>query len=416
MSSSPVIATVLLLTVWMMGHFLAIGILIPKRGSALLFCICATICLLVGYVAKPASFDLPRYSIYFETGVAPWITEYGWKEGGWKEEDFHRREVDHPYFQHFPNSPGFVSLMKLSSQFLPHGPYLPRLIKERHIADSLVILVVSLGLVVLWLAISLMRAGKPPPTGVASSWWWTLTLMLGSVFFFVGSQNSIRQFLGTVFSILAMAAFLRASLLRASLGVLALFGAVLFHPWAPAFALLGVVFILARHRSETMTRIELARFVFNEYLVAFLLGIMGVIAIKVGVKLGVPYFTTYFNIDSSSEVYRSSALIKLGMLASILVVTDLVAGKVGSEWRFHPASFRKCFLLFLAPLAIYPEIFSRISMFYFAAEMIYLAWAFGHKLTRVQVSGVLVFGAYGLAFNCLNILLDRGWVEALFYG
>ena len=414
MSSGPVITIVLLLAVWMMGHFLSIGILIPKRGAALLFC--ATVCLLVGYAVKPATFDLPRYSIYFETGVAPWITEYGWKERGWKEEDFHRREVDHPYFQHFPNSPGFVFLMKLSGQFLPHGPYLPRLIKERHIADSLVILVVLLGLLVLWFAILLMCVGKPPPIGVAGSWWWTLTLMLGSVFFFVGSQNSIRQFLGTVLSILAMAAFLRVGLLRTLLGGLALFGAFMFHPWAPAFALLGVVFILARHMSETMTRIEATRLVFNEYLVAFLLGIMGVIAIKVGTKLGLPYFTTYFNIDSSAEVYRTSALTKLGILASILAVTDLVAGRSNSEWRYHPASFRRCFLFFLAPLVIYPEIFSRISMFYFAAEMLYLVWAFGHQLTRVRASGVLVFCAYGLALNCLNILLDRGWVETLFYG
>ncbi len=414
MSSGPVITIVLLLAVWMMGHFLSIGILIPKRGSALLFC--ATVCLLVGYAAKPATFDLPRYSIYFETGVAPWITEYEWKEGGWKEEDFDRREVDNPYFQHFLNSPGFVYLMKLSSQFLPHGPYLPRLVKDRHVADSLVILVLLLSLTVLWFAFVFMRVEAPPSRDLANSWWWTLTLMLGSVFFFVGSQNSLRQFIGTVFSIFAMATFLHVGLLRILLGVLALLGAFMFHPWAPAFTLLGVVFILVRHMSEAMNRTSVTRRFLNEHLVAFFLGIIGVISIKIGIKLCVPYFTTYFNIDSSSEIYRSSAPIKLGMLASILVVTDLVAGRVDSEWRFHPASFRRCFLLFLAPLVIYPEIFSRISMFYFAAEMIYLVWASGHRLTRVRASGVLVFCAYAIALNCLNILLDRGWVEALFYG
>ncbi len=367
-------------------------------------------------MAKPATFDLPRYSVYFETGVAPWITEYGWKEEGWKEEDLDQRELDHPYFQHFPNSPGFVYLMKLSSQVLPHGPYLPRLVKERHIADSLVILVAMVSLAALWFAITLMRAGKSLYIGVGSSWWWMLTLILGSVFFFVGSQNSIRQFLGTALSILAMAAFLRTDTLRTLLGMLALVGAFIFHPWAPVFALLGVFFVLARHISETMTRKKVTRFLFNEYLVAFLLGIVGVIVIKAGIKIDVPYFTTYFRIDSSLEIYRSSASIKLGIFTSVLVVTDLIAGRANSDWRYHPASFRRCFLLFLIPLVIYPEIFSRVSMFYFAAEMLYLVWAFGHQLKRVRVSGVSLFCAYGLAVNCLNILLDRGWREALLYG
>ncbi len=107
---------------------------------------------------------------------------------------------------------------------------------------------------------------------------------------------------------------------------------------------------------------------------------------------------------------------KLVLLILLLAVTDLVAGRAGSEWALHPASLRRCFLIFLAPLVVFPEIFSRISMFYFAAEMIYLVWASGHQDTRVKVSAVLVFCAYGIALNALNILLDRDWKGVLIYG
>lgn len=397
-----------------MGHFLSVGILLRRTGTMLL--LCATVCLLVVYVTKPATSDLPRYSIYFETGVAPWITGHYFKQEGWKLEDLNEKEKDELYFQHFPNSRGFVYLMKYASKILPHGSYLPRIISVRHVADSLVLLVALMSLALIVIAISLMRGEAQIEQSQAYYVILMLVIILGSVFFFVGSQNSIRQFLGTVFAILAMATFLRLSLLRFLLGASATLIAFLLHPWTPFFTILGLLFLLARHLSGTQVRNITSRFFLNEYIAAFVLGTMGVVAIKVGVKLGIPYFTTYFELDSSSEIYRSSASVKLALLTLSLAVTDLVAGNTGSEWKFHPASLRRCFLIFLVPLVVFPEIFSRISMFYFAAEMIYLVWASGHQDTRVKVSAVLVFCAYGIALNALNILLDREWKEILIYG
>jgi len=398
-----------LLALWICGHILLFGILF-KRTKHL--AVALSVILLAGvYATKPATFDLPRYSVYFETGVAPWITATNFKKEGWQLAELDERERNE-YGNFFPHSPAFNFLFDVARNVLPHGSYLPRIITERHIADSLVLLIVISSIVLLLIALALIRAPSQETDRTFYPYVLVIGVTLGSLFFFVGSQNALRQFIGTAMGVLAFAAYVRSKNLLTLIGALTSF---LFHPWSPLFLVLGVVTFESRRFFNKILAGKRASDFINEYVVAFLLGIGGVVLIKIGIKLGIPYFTTYFHIDTSGETYRTPALTKLILFAIMLVVTDLIAGTPKVNWYINPISLRRCFLILLAPMVIFPEIFSRLMMFYFAIEMIFIAWAMTHERKRVQLSGCVVFGSYALGLNALNILLDKGWRELLFY-
>ena len=399
----------LLLGLWILGHILVFGILFRKTKYFAV--ILSTILLVAIYVIKPATFDLPRYSVYFETGIPPWETTYPSKKEGWKLDELSETEQSEYYSNFFPHSPAFNFLLDVARDVLPHGSFLPRIITERHVADSLVLLVGILGLALLAVALTLLRSTSKESVSMLYSHGLAIVGVLGSLFFFVGSQNSLRQFLGSCFSVLALAAFVRSKHGLASASILFSF---LFHPWSPALAVFSVLFVKARQIIQAATVSERWKNLINEYLLAAVLSVVCIIWIKLGIKLGLPYFTTYFQIDTSDEIFRTAATVKLALVVTVLVITDILAGRPGKEWLFDPASLRRCFLILFAPLVIYPEIFSRLLMFYFAVEMIYLVWAFRHSKRRVQLSGCVTFLAYALALNALNILLDKGWKEALF--
>jgi hypothetical protein len=410
-SSAPI---ALLLGLWVGGHVLGVGIFLHKGQKY--FVLLASFCLLTVYVIKPATFDLPRYSVYFETGIAPWLTSTPWREDGWVEEDFTREEVDHLFFQHFRNSPSFVRLMVISSRYLPHGSYLPRVVRERHVADSLVILIVVIGGLLFSWAIYLMRGYPKKTIEEPFPCFWLLPLMLGSVFFLLGSQNTLRFFLGLTCSLLAMVTLLRTSWKSRSLGIAAFFLAFTFHPWTVLFAVTGFVFVKLRSLVAIGPTGNRLAWIPNEYIIAFVLGLAALAVIKVGVIMDVGDFSTYSKIDWSTENFRTSSSTKLVAFFALVGITDLITGKISSDLIFDPASLRRCFLFFLTPLVIYPEIFSRISSFFLLADLIYLIWVSGKREKRARLSAVLIFGAYGIAPNALSIILDKGWKEILLYG
>jgi len=400
----------LLLGFWISGHILLFGILFKKTkylAVALSMILLASV-----YATKPATFDLPRYSVYFETGVAPWITQTDFKKEGWQLAELDERERNE-YGNFFPRSPAFNFLLDVTRNLLPDGSYLPRIITDRAVADSLVLLVVVLGLALLVATFALIRELSQKKDQKLYLYCLAIGVTLGSVFFFVGSQNALRQFLGSSLSILAFAAYTRNWLSLAAFGFLLSF---LFHPWSLLLAVFGIAFFKARHFTQVFCLTKMHKIFFNEYVLALVFGIASVIVVKIGIKLGIPDFTTYFHIDTSGEIFRSSSGVKLILVASVLVMTDLIAGRMNNEQLLNLPSLRRCFLILLAPLVLYPEIFSRLLMFYFAVELIYLVWALSHNSKRVQLSGCIVYSAYAFALNALNILLDKNWPEILFYG
>jgi len=237
--------------------------------------------------------------------------------------------------------------------------------------------------------------------------------MMGSVFFFVGSQNSIRQFVGTVVSLLAVTLVVSR---KRTVGVLAAFIGMSFHYWTILFFVLGTFF--ARYRYETNVRTTFIPLKPSFYdVVAITLGIGALLSIKIGLKLEVPLFNMYaFVLENSDAVDRSSSNVKLLIFICILILSELIIGKHCSNWVVNVPLYRRAFLLFLVPLVLFPEIFSRISYFYFLVDMLFVVWAIGHESKRIRAGGALVFCSYGFALNVLNVLLDRSWQEYLFWG
>lgn len=408
---TPNIALSLLLGLWLCGHIIVLGLL--SRRTKYFSVFACLFLLTVVYATKPATFDLPRYSIYFDTRIAPWMTSASPKKDGWKIEDLTEIERGEFFSNFFRNSPGFNFLLDLARPILPHGSYLPRIIKERHVADSLVLLVGILGLALLSSALSLLYFKLEKEQHDLFFYGVIGLSILGSVFFFVGSQNAIRQFLGTCFSVLVFAAVIRK---KHALALASVALSFLFHPWSPAFAILAVMFWKVKQVCEKLRFERVRRIAINEYVFALIVGVAAVVVIKIGIKLGVPYFTTYYHIDTSKEVYRTDAPIKLMLIAAVLVLTDFIAGSKNREQKLDPISLRRCFLIFLTPLVIYPEVFSRLLMFYFAVELIFVVWALTHSSKRVLFSGCVVFLSYAVALNALNILLDKDWLEIMFHG
>ena len=408
---TPNIALSLLLGLWLCGHIIVLGLL--SRRTKYFSVLACFFLLTVVYATKPATFDLPRYSVYFETRVPPWITAYEFKKEGWRIEDLTETERGEYFSNFFPNSPGFTFLLDLARPMLPHGSFLPRIITERHVADSLVLLVGILGLALLSSALSLLYFKLEKEQHDLFFYGVIGLSILGSVFFFVGSQNAIRQFLGTCFSVLVFAAVIRK---KHALALASVALSFLFHPWSPAFAILAVMFWKVKQVCEKLRFERVRRIAINEYVFALIVGVAAVVVIKIGIKLGVPYFTTYYHIDTSKEVYRTDAPIKLMLIAAVLVLTDFIAGSKNREQKLDPISLRRCFLIFLTPLVIYPEVFSRLLMFYFAVELIFVVWALTHSSKRVLFSGCVVFLSYAVALNALNILLDKDWLEIMFHG
>ncbi len=409
---TPNIALSLLLSLWLLGHILVFGLLSRRTNYFSVFV--SLLILTAVYATKPATFDLPRYSVYFETGIPPWITSAYQKKEGWKLEDLtevEQREYLSSAF--FRNSPAFTFLIDLTRPILPHGSFLPRIIRDRHVSDSLVLLVGILGLALLSTALSLLYSQVAQSRSKAYFYGVLVLGILGSVFFFVGSQNAIRQFVGTCFSVLVFAAVVQKKYGLASVSFILSF---LFHPWSPVFAITSVLFWKAKQIFEVFRSSKIRKIVINEYVLAIILGVGSVVAIKIGIKLGLPYFTTYFHMDTSKELFRTAAPIKLALIGAVLIFTEIISGRSNREKHLDPRSLRLCFFLFLTPLVIYPEIVSRLLMFYFASELIFLIWALGHTTKRVRLSGCVVFLSYAVALNALNILLDKDWLEIMLHG
>ena len=83
-------------------------------------------------------------------------------------------------------------------------------------------------------------------------------LIFGSVFFLLGSQNSLRQFLGV--SIIILALSMLASRRYATCLVLMLLSTT-FHKWSPILGLIGVtLMVLGRLNIRNCSKLQILRF------------------------------------------------------------------------------------------------------------------------------------------------------------
>ena len=180
--SRPGILIVLIL--WILPHILFLRLVVVGFcKNTLVICI---VCLTVVYAIKPITSDLPKYSVYFATGFLT-IWPHASRELGLVPDA--RDTTGDPFVQAYPREKGFTQLARGLHHLLPIGPYLPRVTTGdyRYVSDFQVIAILFLGLFIIMLACFLFRNVKLTKQSVTQTILYGLPIVMGSVFFMIGS-------------------------------------------------------------------------------------------------------------------------------------------------------------------------------------------------------------------------------------
>ena len=112
----------------------------------------------------------------------------------------------------------------------------------------------------------------------------------------------------------------------------------------------------------------------------------------------------YVNMDYSHLLGRMTALSKLFLIGSVVVVSELILGNRKIRGEFDIRSLRMAIFFFAMPLVIYPELLSRFMFFYLAAEMFFVIGNVMVVDKRARIASAVIFLAYGIAPNAITIL------------
>ena len=451
--------TTFLLILWVGSH---LAIVLTIRDSKFRLPVFGIIgfSLLVVYAMKPYTYDLQNYSIFFNTGF---IETFGWHLPGGKFQLDGRDTTGEPFTQGF--EPGFRLLAKAGNSLLPTGSLVPRFdpnvgdfeVRGPPRSDPMIFLVMLVGFIMLYSAAKHIchRKGNNPNDERLRM----ITagpIILGSVFFLLGSQNSLRQFLGVSIIVLALSAL--SSRRYVICLVLVLLSAA-FHKWAPILGLIGVtVILLGRLSINNRSRLQILRFpivwvtsllnlvtrgviekVFLQLYatgrfvplpvkeicrlssgetLSLMLGITTIALIKGIAILGIftmdipfvedlkPYLIME---DQYETIERLSSFVKVGAIFVVFACSELLLGRTSTSGRIDIHSLRRMIFVFVIPLAVYPEIFSRLLILYWAIELVFLVWGLSSSEKRPRMAAAVVFAAYGFAPNAINILIGPRW-------
>jgi len=415
-----------LVLLWIAPHILALRLIKTGRHRILL-----SICLIsfaFAYLLKPSTSDLPKYSIYFDTGFSPTLPgDYSGRHAVLDPRD----RIGTPFVGVFndPNDlaiSAFATLSKILHSTLPTGRILPRLAplnETPFVSDSSIVAIMIIGIVVLLITLrNILTYSKYIEFNI-DSFLTCLVIILGSLFFMIGSQNALRQFLGTVFLLLSLSLTIRSWYIP-SLVLMTI--SALFHPWMIFFALITFplfLLIQSKYELETTSWVGITRktwllifsFLTGCALVLFLkFGLSWVNNLQIG-KWGMVH--TYFFSRLQQYIFmeysgleRIDPIIKCVLISIVIVLSEIIAGQNKHWGRLDFRTTRFSLYLFTLPFILLPEVFSRIIFVFFAIELLYICWAVCSEQLRYRLAGLTVFLAYGFAPNAMNILVGRGWV------
>jgi hypothetical protein len=424
-----------LLSMWVIPHILILRLArVPSRSLTVIVCV---VLLAGAYLLKPATSDLSRYSVYFNSGF---LTDksYSVTNEGNVEIDPLDSTGDR-FLQAFDANPGFRYVARLMDAVSLNRPFLPRLtvFKKRYITDGPVVVIMLIGLLgVLFSCSRLLQKSQGSGVSIRHSYivlYW-VPLILGSMFFMLGSQNALRQFLGIVFVMIGIIMLLER---RVFWFVIASAVAISFHQWSLVFV--GIMFGLITGKSVCAKIFQQDSIGWNlaTYGIAGVtLGCVGVVAVKavVGGVLETinagpvaplianlmhtaPIYSEvkqYVGMDSSELLSRMSGINKIALLGGLIVLSEIVLGRASLPTRWDIRGYRIGIYAFLAPFALYPEILSRLVLFYLLVEALFICMAVLSNERRARIAGSLIFFAYGVAPNGITILLGREWLTKLY--
>jgi hypothetical protein len=412
----------LLLVLWIMPHVFMARAAMRPIGPVLLSL--SLIFLASAYLFKPSTGDLPKYSIYFSTGHMP-IYPYTVSERGVLLNP--ADQTGKKFGQGSPGSKGFHWLSK-GLTVLPDGPLLPRLsltANDRYVSDGPVIAILLISCLCLVLACKNFGLFKQGFYGDTRSVIIGISLILGSVFTFVGSQNSLRQFLGICILLLSWSLLHNR---RYVFGFLALLAAASFHRWIIVFfCVSAVICFIAKSRPFERQPIALNWINYKVAVYAILFAGFSLLTMKIVLldvtnqALSLLWEHDVFLPDIKKYIYynqdylspdRVGSFVKLAILFCVYLTSEAILGKYGLTDAPIFRNVRTATFFFIAPFAVFPEVFSRLMHVYLATELLFVVSCFLSTNKRYRWSGAFVFIGYAFAPNAINILLGKEWIYA----
>ena len=409
MSWEPSTEIIVLIAIWVIGHLSLFGVVEDRLKKISLFIV--MLLMIAAYSVKPGTMDLWSYSVYFDTGKVSGGSLPSPEPGGYRLEDLPPEErLGDPYHRRYPDSPLFAWTIQLLAKALPHGMFLPRfqVTSRGYVSDSLVFSVIGMGLILLvtatWNFLHDQLSTKERRQFLLTS----TPIILGSVFFFVGSQNAIRQFLSLSVCILA---FSFAGRKRFLLAAFAATATIFTHQAGWAFVALGLVLLMLQNfRPARVNEIRPLTLLTSDW-IGLAVGLLILSSLLFLASNEVYKFAYYSSLTDWRDQFRSSTMLKAGALCMSMIVSEFVAGNTLTTGVVNIRQLRRAAFFMVIPLLFLPEIFSRIYFFYLALEAVYIVWALTRDVRRVRLSGTLIFGIYAIAPNALNVLAGKGWYD-----
>ena len=115
--------------------------------------------------------------------------------------------------------------------------------------------------------------------------------------------------------------------------------------------------------------------------------------------------------DQYESMERLSSFVKAGALIVVFACSEILLGRRSISGSEDIRSLRRMIFIFVIPLVIFPEIFSRMLILYWAIELVFVVWALSSSEVRVRLAAVAVFVAYGFAPNAINVLIGPHWIH-----
>ena len=322
---------------------------------------------------------------------------------------------------------GFRKLAHLTHELLPSGALMPRIdpdygdLKQRGPprSDAAIIFIAIVGFGLLLSGVGLFSQRQPTAVVAENARWLLVSVViLGSIFFVLGSQNTLRQFLGFSLVLNAMAL---ASLRKYVLMLAILIASGLFHRWAPILGsiLVGIVLVsemalakgsLREVRAFRPSHFEMLMFAFGCFLA---IGIK-LIAVFGIFNLDIPFvgeLKPYLIKEGDHFALERLTVLKKAVLFGLLfLVSEVIVGKT-NDLEFNKfRTLRRMSFLFIIPLILYSEVFSRVLVIFWLLELLFIIWALSSNQLRSRLAGAAVFCAYGIAPNAINVIIGPNWL------
>lgn len=402
-------SVILLVIFWVISHIFVLFSLI-RTLRVPIFVVIGTLIIAI-YWLKPYSYDLEKYSTYYETG---YLEAFGSKGESHYGIQMYGGDLTGDPFTAYES--GFDLTAKTIRRMFPEGQLVRRIelpeITYKKIGfnmDPLMAFIIVASLIMLFYSYRNLSFPKGRTTGVGKTIPIFLAVALGSIFFFMGSQNTIRQLIAICIATIGFSIAVRT---RKHYLLAIAFVSLFYHFWTVIYCgFLIVTYLLLTvmvDNSYRLGRLEVTKAEILALVGSSLAAILLKILIVTDVVHSVPWLDVakYYLLqeDVLSRPERFVSILKISALIGVFLISESLAGKATLVDGVNIRNIRRVMFFLLLPFMLYPELLSRLIYYYLCAELFFLLWTLTNSNMRLRLAGAVVYLSYGFAPNAVSIL------------